>query len=59
MKGCQRESTSRLHRISLPTAIQYVMACITRYRLPETTRWADGLASNRGQRWLARLDQLR
>lgn len=40
------------HRISLPTAIQYVMACTTKYRLPETTRWADGLASGRGQQWL-------
>ncbi|KFI23915.1 deoxyribonuclease V [Nitrosococcus oceani] len=33
------------HRISLLTAIQYVMACTTRYRLPETTRLADKLAS--------------
>ncbi|MEQ9509727.1 MAG: deoxyribonuclease V, partial [Alloalcanivorax xenomutans] len=43
------------HRLSLATALEWVMACITRYRLPETTRWADGLASNRGQRWLDRL----
>lgn len=42
------------HRISLPTAIEYVMACVTRYRLPETTRWADGIASDRG-RWLEKL----
>ena len=35
------------HRISLPTAIDYVMRCTTKYRLPETTRWADKLASNR------------
>lgn len=33
------------HRISLETAIDYVMACVTRYRLPETTRWAHRLAS--------------
>ena len=33
------------HRISLPTAIDYVMGCLTKYRLPETTRWADKLAS--------------
>lgn len=46
------------HRISLPTAIDYVMACVTRYRLPETTRWADGIASARGQRWLDRLSAL-
>ena len=40
------------HRISLPTAIEFVMACVTKYRLPETTRWADGIASGKGQRWL-------
>jgi deoxyribonuclease V len=34
------------HRISLPTAINYVMSCVTRYRLPETTRWAHRLASS-------------
>ena len=33
------------HRISLATAVRYVMACVTRYRLPETTRWAHRLAS--------------
>jgi len=33
------------HRVSLPTAIDWVMACTTRYRLPETTRWAHRLAS--------------
>ncbi len=33
------------HRISLETAITYVMSCTTRYRLPETTRWAHRLAS--------------
>ncbi len=33
------------HRISLTTAIAYVMACCTRYRLPETTRHAHRLAS--------------
>jgi deoxyribonuclease V len=34
------------HRISLATAIKYVMSCTTKYRLPETTRAADGLASH-------------
>lgn len=34
------------HRISIATAIRYVMSCTTRYRLPETTRAADGLASH-------------
>ena len=33
------------HRVSLPTAIDYVMRCTTRYRLPETTRAAHRLAS--------------
>ncbi len=34
------------HKISLPTAIKYVNGCLTKYRLPETTRWADRLASH-------------
>jgi deoxyribonuclease V len=34
------------HRIALNTAIEYVMSCTTKYRLPETTRAADGLASH-------------
>jgi deoxyribonuclease V len=33
------------HRVSLETAIEYVLACTPRYRLPETTRLADRLAS--------------
>jgi deoxyribonuclease V len=33
------------HRVSLDTALRQVMACVTRYRLPETTRWAHRLAS--------------
>lgn len=33
------------HRVGLETAIGYVMACVTKYRLPETTRWAHRLAS--------------
>jgi deoxyribonuclease V len=37
------------HRVGLATAIDLVMACTPRYRLPETTRWADRLASNRGK----------
>lgn len=35
------------HRISLPTAIDYVLHCAPKYRLPETTRIADKLASAR------------
>ncbi|MEL6385253.1 MAG: deoxyribonuclease V [Cyanobacteria bacterium J06626_18] len=36
------------HKISLPTALDYVLRCTPKYRLPETTRLADRLASNRG-----------
>ncbi|NWF60183.1 MAG: deoxyribonuclease V [Fischerella sp.] len=35
------------HRISLTTAIDYVLRCTPKYRLPETTRIADKLASDR------------
>ena len=35
------------HAISLQTAIDWVMHCTPRYRLPETTRQADRLASQR------------
>jgi len=34
------------HRISLETAMTFVGQCLTKYRLPETTRWADRLASH-------------
>jgi deoxyribonuclease V len=33
------------HRICLETAVHWVTACLTRFRLPETTRWAHRLAS--------------
>lgn len=35
------------HRVSLEGAVTRVMDCVTRYRLPETTRAADRLASAR------------
>jgi len=35
------------HRVSLETAVRWTLACVTRYRLPETTRWAHRLASAR------------
>jgi len=35
------------HKVGLATAIRFVMACVTKYRLPETTRWAHRLASGR------------
>jgi deoxyribonuclease V len=34
------------HRISLRSAIDVTLACTPKYRLPETTRWADKLASS-------------
>ncbi|WP_448572385.1 deoxyribonuclease V [Trichothermofontia sp.] len=34
------------HKISLKTAMNFVEKCLTKYRLPETTRWADRLASH-------------
>ena len=33
------------HRISLTSGLEYVLRCTTRYKLPETTRWAHKLAS--------------
>lgn len=35
------------HRVDLETSIHYVLACCTRYRLPETTRWAHRLCSGK------------
>lgn len=34
------------HKISLPSAVDHVMRCVTRYKLPEPTRLADKLASH-------------
>ncbi|VBB43037.1 Endonuclease V [uncultured Desulfatiglans sp.] len=36
------------HRVGLMTARRFVLACTTRYRLPETTRYAHRLASSGG-----------
>lgn len=33
------------HKISLETSRQWVLRCLTKYRLPETTRWAHRIAS--------------
>lgn len=38
------------HRLSLEGAVNWVMACTTRYRLPQTTRAAHALASARTAR---------
>ncbi|OHV13108.1 deoxyribonuclease V [Kushneria phosphatilytica] len=35
------------HRIGLDNAVEWVMCCLTRYKLPEPTRQADRLASRR------------
>lgn len=45
------------HRVDLPFAIRLVMDCTTRYRLPETTRWADGIASRRPG-WMRQLEEV-
>lgn len=53
--GCVLRSKDRVrplivspgHRVSLETAPRLVLACTTRYRLPEPTRLADRLASRR------------
>lgn len=34
------------HRVGMDRAAELVMACVTRYRLPETTRYAHNLASH-------------
>lgn len=39
------------HRMSLPTALDWVVACLGRTKLPEPTRLADRLASRRDQRY--------
>lgn len=43
--GVQPVYVSIGHRVSLERAVDWVMACTTRYRLPETTRAAHALAS--------------
>jgi deoxyribonuclease V len=34
------------HRVSLASAAEWVLGCCRGYRLPESTRWADGLAGD-------------
>ena len=36
------------HQVDLPAAIKYVLGCCTKYRLPETTRYAHRVAGERG-----------
>lgn len=44
--GCNPIYISVGHRISLNTAVDMTLKCITKYRLPETTRRAHKLATN-------------
>lgn len=60
---CSRANTKPLyisagHKISLETALDLVLRCTPRYRLPETTRYADRLASSgKGQSALENAQQ--
>lgn len=46
--GVQPIFVSIGHKVSLPSAIRIVLDCCPKYRLPETTRAADRLASGGG-----------
>ena len=43
-RGVRPVYVSPGHKVSLESAIRLTLDCITRFRLPETTRWADRLA---------------
>lgn len=43
------------HQVDLPTAIEYVLGCCTKYRLPETTRYAHRVAG--GERLQIEINQ--
>lgn len=47
--GVKSVYVSSGHRISLDTAVHWALCCTTRYRLPETTRWAHRIASETPQ----------
>ncbi|AOM42075.1 deoxyribonuclease V [Xenorhabdus hominickii] len=46
-KRCNPLYISIGHKVSLNSAIHWVKHCMRGYKLPEPTRWADGIASNR------------
>ncbi|WP_380184815.1 deoxyribonuclease V [Kalamiella sp. sgz302252] len=46
-KRCNPLFISPGHRVSVDTALNWVETCLQGYRLPEPTRWADAVASNR------------
>lgn len=52
---CKPLYISSGHLISQQTALDFVLQCFRGYRLPEPTRWADAIASNRPsfQKWCA------
>ena len=45
-RGVRPVYVSPGHRVSMASAVDIVLACTTRYRLPETTRYAHTLASS-------------
>ncbi|MDF7667682.1 endonuclease V [Orbaceae bacterium ESL0727] len=45
--NCNPLFISAGHKVSQQTALQLVANCIRGYRLPEPTRWADAVASNK------------
>ncbi|AUX95101.1 deoxyribonuclease V [Mixta gaviniae] len=52
-KRCNPLFVSTGHRVSIDTALEWVQNCMAGYRLPEPTRWADAVASERSAflRW--------
>jgi deoxyribonuclease V len=45
--NCNPLFISAGHRVSQASALHWVKACLRGYRLPEPTRWADAIASNK------------
>ncbi|RWR02525.1 endonuclease V [[Pantoea] beijingensis] len=52
-KRCNPLFISTGHRVGMDSALQWVEKCMAGYRLPEPTRWADAVASQRSAfvRW--------
>ncbi|WP_172378228.1 endonuclease V, partial [Gilliamella apicola] len=45
--NCNPLFISAGHRVSQTSALKWVNLCLRGYRLPEPTRWADAIASNK------------
>ena len=45
--NCNPLFISSGHKISQTSALHWVKQCLRGYRLPEPTRWADAIASNK------------